>query len=197
MLQNPYIFDLELQQLSLRFIPFFSLWLSLMSSLGSTTGVPFVSQPVRVTIPAGALHQVVIAGTATETGTLVLRGCFVQAPGGIAREYILPLHTNEEDNRLARKRRSILSENGRFKYSGLERFPWSKAQKHSNMHSSQSPSFKFLECKIIPEQPLLRIRRTSVTHGALMLYDGERYDCFAHLIFMFMTMSQVHNSNHT
>ncbi|KAJ3791523.1 TRAPP II complex [Lentinula aff. detonsa] len=31
----------------------------------------------------------------------------------------------------------------------------------------------FLECKVIPEQPLLRIRRTTVTHGALMLYDGE------------------------
>jgi len=136
---------------------------------------------MHVTIPAGTLHQVVITGTATDTGTLILRGCFVQAPGGIAREYILPLHTNEEEDRLAWKRRTILSENGRSKYSGLERFPWSKVQKNKRMQSSQGAlrsSFRFLECKVIPEQPLIRIRRTSVTHGALMLYDGERYDFF-------------------
>lgn len=137
---------------------------------------------MSVTIPAGSLHQVVITGTATETGTLTLRGCFVQAPGGIAREYILPLHTNEEEKRLARKRRTILSEYGRFKYSGLECLPWSKVQKHNSIQSSQTTlrrQFRFLECKVIPEQPLLRIRRTSVTHGALMLYDGERYDRLA------------------
>lgn len=33
--------------------------------------------------------------------------------------------------------------------------------------------FKFLDCKVVPEQPLLRVRRTSLTHGAVMLYDGE------------------------
>jgi hypothetical protein len=145
------------------------------SFFGSTSGVPFVSQPMPVTIPAGTLHQVVISGTATETGTLILRGCFVQAHGGVAREYILPLHTNEEEIRLARKRRSILSESGRCKYSGLERLPWPEAQKHESLQSSLRSSFRFVECRVIPEQPLLRIRRTSVTHGALMLYDGERY----------------------
>lgn len=136
---------------------------------------------MRVTIPAGTLHQAVITGTATETGTLILRGCFVQAPGGIAREYILPLHTNEEEDRLSRKRRTILTENGRSKCSGLERLPWSKVQTNKTMRSLQAASrpLRFLECKVIPEQPLIRIRRTSVTHGALMLYDGERYDYLA------------------
>jgi len=70
-----------------------------------------------------------------------------------------------------------MSENGRVKYSGLERYPWwSKVQKHKSIQSAEATgsSFKFLECKVVPEQPLLRIRRTSVTHGALMLYDGER-----------------------
>jgi hypothetical protein len=36
-------------------------------------------------------------------------------------------------------------------------------------------AMKFLECKVVPEQPLLRVRRTSLTHGAVMLYDGESY----------------------
>jgi hypothetical protein len=32
---------------------------------------------------------------------------------------------------------------------------------------------QFVELKVVPEQPLLRIRRTSLTHGAVMLYEGE------------------------
>jgi len=100
----------------------------------------------------------------------------VQAPGGIVREYILPLYTAEEEERIARKRRVINSENGRSKYSGLERYSWKRSVQRSSAkpESTSGPSFRFLECKVVPEQPLLRIRRSSVTHGALMLYDGER-----------------------
>jgi trafficking protein particle complex subunit 9 len=32
---------------------------------------------------------------------------------------------------------------------------------------------RFLHCNVVGEQPLLRIRRTSLTHAAVMLYDGE------------------------
>lgn len=95
----------------------------------------------------------------------------------MSREYILPLYTNEEEQRLARKRRSIMSENGRSKYAGLDRYPWTTEQKRKSTHSNEvvsGPPFRFLECKVVPEQPLLRIRRTSVTHGGLMLYDGEK-----------------------
>ena len=31
----------------------------------------------------------------------------------------------------------------------------------------------FLGCEVVPEQPLVRIRGSSLTHGAIMLYDGE------------------------
>ncbi|KAJ3516627.1 hypothetical protein NLJ89_g1004 [Agrocybe chaxingu] len=158
-LQNPYIFDLELQELSL-----------------STSGVRFESPPLRVVIPANTLHQVVLTGKALEAGNLTIRGCFVQAPGGIVREYILPLYTSDEEERIARKRRMIHSESGRSKFSGLARYPWTRTQKHKSAQSAETAagSFRFLECKVVPEQPLLRIRRTTVTHGALMLYDGER-----------------------
>ncbi|KAF8964707.1 TRAPP II complex [Flammula alnicola] len=159
-LQNPYIFDLELQELSL-----------------STSGVTFESKPLHTTIPANTLHQVVLSGKATETGTLIIRGCFVQAPGGQVREYILPLYTNEEEERLSRKRRAITSENGRSKYTGLDRYPWNRSRKRTSTSASETsggPSFRYLECKVVPDQPLLRIRRSSVTHGALMLYDGEK-----------------------
>ena len=142
----------------------------------STSGVQFETEPIRVVVPANSLHQVILSGKAVQSGTLVIRGCFVIAPGGMSREYILPLYTVEEEQRLARKRRSIISESGRSKYVGLDRYPWIERRRstHSN-ELARGPSFRFLECKVVPEQPLLRIRRTSVTHGGLMLYDGEKY----------------------
>lgn len=173
-LQNPYIFDLELEELSLRYVC--ELYQPKVNQLfPSTSGVPFKSKSVQVVIPAGTLHQVVLSGQATETGTLTIRGCFVQAPGGIAREYILPLYTVEEEERLARKRRTITSENGRSKYAGLKGCLSQKRSSTPTMEPSAGTStFRFLECKVVPDQPLLRIRRSSVTHGALMLYDGEK-----------------------
>ncbi|TFK42560.1 transport protein particle complex subunit [Crucibulum laeve] len=157
-LQNPYVFDLDLQSISL-----------------STSGVPFDSQPTRVTIPANSIHELIISGRATDIGSLVIRGCRVQAPGGTAREYILPLFTTEEEERLSRNRSSLACETGRIKYTGLDSFPWTRAIKRQSkqVDASSRSSFRFLECKVVPEQPLLRIRRTTVTHGAVMLYDGE------------------------
>ncbi|KAG6909694.1 hypothetical protein DXG01_015895 [Tephrocybe rancida] len=158
-LQNPYIFDLELQSLSL-----------------STSGVPFESRPLRVIIPANSLHEVVLSGKALEIGALTIRGCRVRAPGGAIREFIMPLLTGEEEKRLSRKNSAKACEVGRFKYSGIDFFPWEKAQKRLSRPPSTGgkASFRFLECRVVPEQPFLRIRRTSLTHGALMLYNGEK-----------------------
>ncbi|KAJ4469401.1 transport protein Trs120 or TRAPPC9 TRAPP II complex subunit-domain-containing protein [Lentinula edodes] len=156
--QNPYVFDMELQSLSL-----------------STSGVPFESTPISVIIPARSYHRAVLSGKALTTGTLVVRGCIVRAPGGVAREFVLPLATEDEEERLAHKRSAALCEAGRFKYSGLDNFPWERkrSQTSGSESSRSSKTMMFLECKVVPEQPLLRIRRTTVTHGALMLYDGE------------------------
>ncbi|KAF7363484.1 hypothetical protein MSAN_01004300 [Mycena sanguinolenta] len=158
-LRNPYVFDLEIQSLSL-----------------STSGVVFDSKPVRVVIPATSFHVVTLSGKATETGPLVVRGCFVQAPGGIKREFTLPVATAEEEERISRKRAALECEVGRSKYSGLDCFPWEKASKRSSTQlavSTTKAPLRFLEYNVVPEQPLLRIRRTSVTHGAVMMYNGE------------------------
>lgn len=120
--------------------------------------------------------DVVLTGKPVETGTLTVRGCFVQAPGGLMREFILPLNTAEEVDRITKKRNSLACEFERHKYWGIESFPWQKAgrRESTQMAIPSISSFKFLQCKVVPEQPLLRIRRTTITHGALMLYDGER-----------------------
>ncbi|KAJ7285808.1 TRAPP II complex [Mycena rebaudengoi] len=158
-LRNPYVFDLDIQALSL-----------------STSGVTFQSKPVRVVVPSTALHVVTLSGRATETGSLVIRGCFAQAPGGIRREFPLPLSTEEEEERISRKRAALECESGRSKYTGLDCFPWEKASKRASTQLTVVPTktaLRFLEYTVVPEQPLLRIRRTSVTHGAVMMYNGE------------------------
>ncbi|KAF7294900.1 hypothetical protein MIND_01027900 [Mycena indigotica] len=158
-LKNPYVFDLEIQSLSL-----------------STSGVAFDSKPIRVLLPATSFHAVTLTGKATETGSLVVRGCRVQAPGGQKREFTLSLSTGEEEERISRKRAALECEVGRSKYSGLDCFPWEKANKRSSRQLTSSgakTAVKFLEYTVVPEQPLLRIRRTSVTHGAVMMYNGE------------------------
>ncbi|KAK2466897.1 hypothetical protein APHAL10511_001155 [Amanita phalloides] len=158
-LNNPFVFDLEIQAISL-----------------STSGVEFVSQPVKTTIPGDSIQQVVISGKPLATGSLVVRGCFVQAPGLASREFILPLLTSQEEERLDRRRSAIACETGRWKYSGLECLPWArKTKRTSGFAQATSHAIpRFLECQVVPELPLLRIRRTSVTHGAVMLYEGEK-----------------------
>lgn len=160
-IRNPFVFDLELQKLEL-----------------STSGVPFQGKAIPVTVPANSFHPVTLSGKPLEAGTLIIRGCVVQAPGGAPREFVLPLSTDEEEERQSRRRSAIECEVGRTKYSGLMSFPWVRPSTRASGSASGATAAKrsiprFLECRVIPEQPLLRIRRISVTHGAVMLYNGE------------------------
>lgn len=143
----------------------------------STSGPTFEAPPQRVTLPSRSYHRVVVTGKVSETGTLIIRGCVVEASGG-TREFLLPLSTPEEEEKKSLHRAALRCEKERSKYSGLEAIPSDKlARRMSDQFISKlltKSSMKFLECKVVPEQPLLRIRRSSVTHGALMLYDGER-----------------------
>lgn len=146
----------------------------LLICLHSTSGVPFEAKSISVVIPANSYHAVSIVGKPSGVGDLVIRGCIVQAPGSTSREFVLPLATDEEEEMLSRRRSTIECENGRTKYSGLDSRPWEKIGKRAstNVPHSKIP-YRLLECKVVPEQPLLRIRRTSLTHGAVMLYNGE------------------------
>lgn len=128
-------------------------------------------------VPANSYHPVTIVGKAMEAGTLTIRGCIVQAPGGAPREFVLPLSTQEEDEKRSRRQSALECEVGRSKRSGLDSRPWKKKPDRGTTTKSSSiqSTVRFLQCKVVPEQPLLRIRRTSLTHGAVMLYNGETF----------------------
>ena len=125
-------------------------------------------------------QQLEFTGEATEAGTLIIRGCIIQAAGCASREFCFLAALSEHKHVLS-QRREVLEREERIKHhqlsSRLESLKGiaqpssftSIAQSSFNVESSQ-----FLQLKVIPIQPLLRIRRTSLTHGAVMLYSGER-----------------------
>jgi hypothetical protein len=183
-LQNPFLFDLELTNVSLRFAYLIALH-SFLNDVNSTSGVAFQSQPVSVTIPPNSFCPVRLSGIAEEPGVLTIRGCFVQTLGCETREFLLPLSTDEEELKIEKRRSMKEAELDRFKFTGLDARPAEKEKKRLSLTAAAAAAAagtlkeptptRFVECKVVPEQPLLRIRRTSLTHGAVMMYDGESY----------------------
>ncbi|CAE6523362.1 unnamed protein product [Rhizoctonia solani] len=154
-LQNPFAFDLEVQSLAL-----------------STTGPSIQTTPVSLLIPANSFHVKHIACTPLEAGTLVVRGCMVQLPNSTPKEFVLPLASEAQEASIEKRKSKRMDDMVRVKASGLD------ARRRSTLVSEpslQERKEEFLECRVVPQLPLLRVRRTSLTHGALMLYAGE---CF-------------------
>jgi trafficking protein particle complex subunit 9 len=130
-----------------------------------------------VTIPANSYHSVTLSGTPLEDGLLVVKGYHVQAPGGASREFLLSLATAEDEERRSCRRTAVACESGRTKYVGLDSRPGKYGKRNSTLVTSSSSKRvipNFLECTVVPEQPLLRMRWSSLTHGAIMLYNGEK-----------------------
>ncbi|KAG8877259.1 hypothetical protein FRB97_003560 [Tulasnella sp. 331] len=161
-LYNPFSFDLDIQSLSI-----------------STSGLEFRSPGIAAMIPSESFRIVHLSGIASEVGTLTIRGIKAQLSGGIVREFLLPINSNEEDARVEKRRSALNMEVGRIKYTGLDaRDPYRSSQKRMSIGSEKPKvAFKitpaFLTCKVVEAQPLLKVRRSTLTHGALTLYEGE------------------------
>ncbi|KAF8844938.1 hypothetical protein BDN67DRAFT_942470 [Paxillus ammoniavirescens] len=158
-LRNPFVFELELQSVSL-----------------ITTGVNFECNSISpIVIPPESHYPITVSAIAKEPGMLIIKGCAVQAPDGAPRFFFLPVSTETEEDRQMRRQSIVKCENGRTKYAGLDSRPWEKGGKRfSTLLSPSKTQTRFLECVVVREQPLLRLRWTSLTHAAVMLYNGER-----------------------
>lgn len=182
-LYNPFSFDLDIQSLSIRCVRAL-LRLSLIVNSRCTcsaTGLDFRSPSVTTTVPSESYRVVHISGVASETGTLTIRGVHAQLSGGISTEFLLPIQSADEEAKAERRRSAMNLESGRVKYAGLEARDIVRRQKAAEKRLSGPPAKakpptgepKFLTCKIVEEQPLLRVRKTNLVHGALMLFEGE------------------------
>lgn len=142
------------------------------------SGVQFHSQPSSTTVPALSTHRVTLSGIPLEAGLLTVRGCYVQLQGGVAREFVLPLLASEPNNVRMSVSPFRISHSpydaDRIKFSGLEANPLLRLEQSdpTTPVPAQAPQ-KFLHYQVVPEQPLLRVRRSSITQGSLMLFDGE------------------------
>ncbi|GAA6025577.1 hypothetical protein JCM11491_005997 [Sporobolomyces phaffii] len=159
-LQNPYLFDLEIQSIEL-----------------STSGVPFAADSISTVVPPGSFHTVRLTGTPRGPGALVVRGCHIRLAGCPTREFVLPVWDADEETR-RRKAELVDTSKDRVKRSGLAATAAAipsppPPSSTDDDDESTTTNAKFLECVVVPEQPLLWMRSTSLTHGALMLYDGE------------------------
>ncbi|KAG6376171.1 TRAPP II complex [Boletus reticuloceps] len=158
-LRNPFVFDLELHNVSL-----------------ITSGVEVECSTISsIMIPANSIHAVTVSATAKKPGVLTVKGCTVHAFNGAPKRFFLPVSTEAEEEHQSRRHSMMLCESGRTKYSGLDARPWDKGGKHFTHFLLPSKlKTRFLECVVVPEQPLLRLRWTSLTHAAVMLYNGEK-----------------------
>lgn len=86
----------------------------------------------------------------------------------IEREFVLP--SSEAQTKNAAARVSAVAESERIKEVGLQALRKSVEEAERDAKDS-TPAF--MECRVVPSQPFLRVTSTSLTHGALMLYDGE------------------------
>ena len=142
----------------------------------STSGVTFTGTTSSLVVQGNSSASVTLSGRCTEAGLLVIRGCSVELPGLERHDVLIPVLTDEEQQSqhfetLAR----INAEEKQKCTSIIDRLR--KAREHQRLSMQEPPSKrgppKYLEVQIVPEQPTLRIRRTSLTNGAVMLYDGE------------------------
>jgi hypothetical protein len=152
-------------------VKFFALVPLYINTTIRTSGVKFDSKPIAVLLPPQATHIVKIVGVPSESGKLVVKGCSTLLPG------CDPVDIDFEQNN-KRQRMSLAMEASRTKYSGLASRQWEKdlrLQAFANIQDSSSPSVQSaLTFNVVSPQPLLRIKRTSLSHGALMIYEGER-----------------------
>lgn len=125
--------------------------LELQSISLSTSGSTFEPTIASTTIPANASLTIRLTGTPKQSGPLTIRGCHIKIAGFTEQEFLI-----------GKTFKSLEQESMR---SGGKTASGAKDSK-----DEQAPEYVL---NVIPEQPLLKIRETSLLHGALMLFEGE------------------------
>ncbi|RIB16973.1 TRAPP II complex [Gigaspora rosea] len=161
-LANPFAFDLDIQNISV-----------------SAEGVGFTPNPMSTAIPANTSVTLRVSGTPTEAGDLVVRGCKIKVHGCLEQEFCVYLPPDADE---IKKKEREDEYNKRIKKCGLAALDRinheDSSQSRVQSNVEQKPDFvaEFLKVPVIVEQPLIKIKSTSLMHGAAMLFEGEKME---------------------
>ncbi|KAI8097034.1 TRAPP II complex [Halteromyces radiatus] len=133
--------------------------LELQSIRLSTTGVSFHAHPQSAVIASRGTSTLLLSGVPSETGLLKICGCFIKIIGFAEQEFMIDSHEMNNNKGI----RDLLP----FDHSS------SKTIEKDTLCQQifQIQSYRF---PVIEEQPLLKLQATSLTQGAVMLFEGER-----------------------
>ncbi|KAG1116027.1 hypothetical protein G6F42_013796 [Rhizopus arrhizus] len=132
--------------------------LELSNVVLSTSGIEFSAIPTAITIPANETLALRLMGTPLETGSLIIRGCIIKITGFAEQEFLNEKQENQSD-----------TSTSAFKHYLKDRIQAN--QKLSEKESTDAAQQESLN--VIDDQPLLKIKSTSLLHGAVMLFEGE------------------------
>ncbi|KAI8647021.1 TRAPP II complex [Parasitella parasitica] len=157
-LANPFGFDLELSNIVL-----------------STSGIKFSAVSTAATIPANDTLSLKLAGTPLETGSLIIRGCIIKITGFAEQEF---MNEKQDVKKVEQPKNSkdIIQqsiESERFKYTGLQALSQRPDQRQTPSEKKIIENIQQEGLNVIEDQPLLKIKSTSLLHGAVMLFEGE------------------------
>lgn len=173
-LQNPFKTHLELSAIRL-----------------STDGARFDADTLETALPPLALHTLALTGTPRESGNLTVRGIFLTLQGCKEREFKVPLYDEASDKQRQQRDAALDDRRTRLKTHGLDARPAIVAQrraaraaegdakpaskKNGSLHglTSSGGAEKFVSCRVIPSQPQLMIDSPTLSHGQILLYEGE------------------------
>ncbi|CAG8433855.1 6997_t:CDS:10 [Diversispora eburnea] len=122
----------------------FAFDLDIQSISVSTEGVNFTPNSLASTITANTSITLRVSGVPTEPGELVVRGFKIKVHGCLEQEF------------------SVLNHSGHH-----------RELSQSSNQSKKEYIAEFLKVTVITEQPLMKIKSTSLMHGAIMLFEGE------------------------
>ncbi|KAF9165441.1 hypothetical protein DFQ26_000122 [Actinomortierella ambigua] len=151
----------------------------------STSGVKFKALPASAVIPAQSTIVIKVNGVPLEAGDLQIRGCFAKVGHCADQEFFVmrppppPAPTNPSGRSNAISDRAPVVVQERPKKTGLDSFTRTPQEEAAEENSAAAaPAVKkepnFQAFKVIPPQPLLKIKATSLQHGSLMLFEGEK-----------------------
>ncbi|KAG0346519.1 hypothetical protein BG004_001535 [Podila humilis] len=151
-LTNPHGIDLEIQEIRL-----------------STSGVDFQAIPTSTMIPAQTTVSIKVSGVPKGPGELKIRGCIVQIAHCAEQEFFVTNPRTGTEEVVAQQDKPASDSLVRSKKRGLESFTLRK-----KTDSTADDDSKFSSVTVIPTQPLLKISSTSLQHGSVMLFEGEK-----------------------